>query len=739
MQDNARCVAKFSPLALIIFANISHAAYSDTMVVTGSRTETAISDVASTMWVVDQESLERAVNSGLDLKNALGELIPGFDFGSDARTNYSQNLRGRSALVMIDGVSLNSTRSISRQLDSIDPFNIARVEVLSGATSVYGAGAAGGIINIITKKASSEELSVETKIGAKTGFNSSDDLTKQIALAVSGGSELIRGRASVAHSKSGAAYDANGDIIRPDITQTDMQFNETIDLMGTVEFTPDENQSLSVVTQYYNSEQDSEYSTYLGANLSGLTDSSQIETRKGLKLDKQPNTERVMVNAQYSHDNVLGQRLLAQAYYRDESLRFFPYPSLPRVTGSPFPGSVYPLYGASEQKTSIFGANLALIKSWDTLSVTYGFDASKESFEADQTIYDTVTSVSSGGMIFNPTQKLQRYPDIDSRYWALFNQVDWDVTDDWTVSGGFRYENIEHKVGDHVSVLQQHLYQLGLYGTTQPDSISGGKTDYDEWLFNVGSVYHLSEDMQVWGNFSQGFDVPDPARFFGQGRYDGPFGEGANLLSSTSVANTELQGVKTNSFELGWRMAQNDWNAQIAGYYSQSDKTVTYDRTTYAVQVADDDKRIYGLEGQVVYQLTNELYSGVQAHYVVSETKDDGKWIDLEAASASPSSGSAWIGYDNYEYGAELKVNSFISYEDDAGEKLESYTLTNLNAYYALPVGRINLGILNLLDRDYETIWSQRSQMLYGSSSPEAIYTHNGLGRTFTVNYSATF
>ena len=50
---------------------------------------------------------------------------------------------------MIDGVSLNSSRSISRQFDSIDPFNIERIEVLSGATSVYGAGATGGVINIV--------------------------------------------------------------------------------------------------------------------------------------------------------------------------------------------------------------------------------------------------------------------------------------------------------------------------------------------------------------------------------------------------------------------------------------------------------------------------------------------------------------------------------------------------------------------------------------------------------------
>lgn len=63
-------------------------------------------------------------------------------------------MRGRAIVVLIDGVRLNSSRTDSRQLDSIDPFNIAHIEVISGATSLYGGGSTGGLINIVTKKAS---------------------------------------------------------------------------------------------------------------------------------------------------------------------------------------------------------------------------------------------------------------------------------------------------------------------------------------------------------------------------------------------------------------------------------------------------------------------------------------------------------------------------------------------------------------------------------------------------------
>ncbi len=112
----------------------------DTMVVVGSRTPTEISQIPGAVWVIGQQELQDQIRAGADLKTALGKLVPGLDLAPQGRTNYGQNMRGRTAQVLIDGVSLNSSRGISRQFDSIDPFNIERVEVLSGASSLYGGG-----------------------------------------------------------------------------------------------------------------------------------------------------------------------------------------------------------------------------------------------------------------------------------------------------------------------------------------------------------------------------------------------------------------------------------------------------------------------------------------------------------------------------------------------------------------------------------------------------------------------
>jgi iron complex outermembrane receptor protein len=63
------------------------------------------------------------------------------------------NMRGRAIVVLIDGVRLNSSRTDSRQLDAIDPFNIEHIEVISGATSLYGGGSTGGLSTSSPKRA----------------------------------------------------------------------------------------------------------------------------------------------------------------------------------------------------------------------------------------------------------------------------------------------------------------------------------------------------------------------------------------------------------------------------------------------------------------------------------------------------------------------------------------------------------------------------------------------------------
>ncbi|MCZ7019467.1 TonB-dependent receptor domain-containing protein, partial [Salmonella enterica] len=78
--------------------------------------------------------------------------------------------------------------------------------------------------------------------------------------------------------------------------------------------------------------------------------------------------------------------------------------------------------------------------------------------------------------------------------------------DDWTLRGGIRREWIESEVSD--SIAYGEIVQTGNRAT-----LPGGTLKYDDTLYNLGAVYHLNENQDVFVNFSQGFSLPDIQRF----------------------------------------------------------------------------------------------------------------------------------------------------------------------------------------------------------------------------------
>jgi len=701
----------------------------ETLVVAASRANHSITDMAQTTWVIEQGEIEQQVRGGKELKEVLAQLIPGMDVSSQGRTNYGMNMRGRSMMVMVDGVRLNSSRSDSRQLDSIDPFNIERIEVISGATSLYGGGSTGGLINIVTKKGQTG-TQVEFQTGMKSGFNSHNDRDENIAAAVSGGDEKASGRVSVAYQRYGGWYDGKGNEVIIDNTQTGLQYSDRLDLMGTGTINIDETQQLQLTTQYYKSQSDGKHGLYLGENFSAVTGAGNAYNQGNLDSDRLPGTERHLINLQYANTDFWGQDLVAQIYYRDESLSFYPFPTLSA-------GKVTSI-GASQQKTDFYGGKLTInSKPLDDLTLTWGIDAEHESFNANQQFFDLAQAAASGGMKLDNAYNVGRYPGYSITNVAPFLQSSYDIAA-ITLSGGVRYQYTENKVEDFIGYAQQQAIASGK--ATSADAVPGGKKDYNNLLFNAGILGHLTERQQLWFNFSQGFELPDLAKYYGSGTYQLNNGH-YNLLNSVNVNNSKLDGIKVDSYELGWRFIGDNLRTQIAGYYSLSDKTISINKSDMTINIDDDKRRIYGVEGQVDYFFDDgEWSTGANFNAIKSETRVDGQWKKLTVDSASPSKVSAWLGWAPGDWTLRLQSTQTFSLSDEAGKKIDGYNTVDLLGSYALPVGKLSFSVENLLDEDYTTAWGQRAPGLYSPTYGAAgLYTYKGRGRTFGLNYSVLF
>lgn len=707
----------------------------ESVIIVSSRAPKHITDIPGTVWVINETQLQQQIKAGATLKEALGILIPSLDIGNQGRTNYAQNMRGRNVLVMLNGVSLNSARATSRQFDAIDPFNIERIEVLSGASAVYGGDATGGIINIITKKATSKKPAFETWVGAKSGLNNSDDHDVVIAQSIEGGNDFVKGRIGVAYSQNAGAFDANKDQVITDVKQSDFQYGEGVDVLGSFDFKLSDNQDINLDVQHYVSKVRNDKWLFYGVDYAGLKNPDLITVKGGAYSDIVPSTTRSMVNLQYNLRNILGgQNLMVQAFGRTEKVDFGAsfaegVPSTPTI--------VIPRFLSSLRiDTDVYGLKAVLYKKWKTISLTYGVDADQDKLDNDQSVYNPQISSESGGLVNRIDGFVGRYPKTEITNVSGFVQADWDVLDKLTLSGGIRQQYTNVELGDFAGFKEQMYMHFG-YGNSI-DLIKGGQSNYDVTLFNGSALYKFNKKQQVWFNFSQGFAVPDAAKTYGFGKYQ-LNGNHWDLVNSININESPLSGVKTDQLELGFRYFSTEgFYAQGSAFYAISNKTLAIDKTAFAISLLDQKLRNIGFEGALGYRMQNGLELGGNVLLMASETetKKDG-WQNQTVYYNNPSKFTAFVGWNKKIFSARLQGQHSMNYTDLAHNKINGFTLVDLMGDVKLPMGVLNFGIQNLFNRDYTTIWGQRSVFFYGA--PQKAYGYLGRGRTFSLAYSIKY
>lgn len=109
--------------------------------------------------------------------------------------------------------------------------------------------------------------------------------------------------------------------------------------------------------------------------------------------------------------------------------------------------------------------------------------------------FDLQQSLASGGLHNESIYTTGRYPGYSISNVAPFLQSSYDLNDIFTISGGVRYQWTENRVDDFVGYAQQQDIANGK--ARSADAIKGGKTDYDNFLFNAGIVAHLTERQQT--------------------------------------------------------------------------------------------------------------------------------------------------------------------------------------------------------------------------------------------------
>jgi vitamin B12 transporter len=187
-----------------------------------------LSEVGSSVTVVTGEQLrDRQVRTAAEALQSL----PGVHVSSNSTPASVTEVRIRGAennhtLVLVDGVPANDPTSGAYDFSDLSTADIERIEVIRGAQSViYGSGAVGGVINIITRSGRGPaRVTIATEVGS---FG-----TREIALAARGGSERVWGALTYNARKS------DGFNIAPVGSERDRSELETFAFRGGVQVMP---------------------------------------------------------------------------------------------------------------------------------------------------------------------------------------------------------------------------------------------------------------------------------------------------------------------------------------------------------------------------------------------------------------------------------------------------------------------------------------------------------------------
>ncbi len=163
-------------LAPVLAATAEEVKKLDPVVVTATKIETPAAELGSSVTVVTEEELKTYHYATLD--DAV-RAVPGLEVrrsGSVGKTT-SITIRGANAnqvQVLVDGVRVKSPTTGQAELSDISPELIERIEVIRGPQStLYGADAIGGVVNIITKKGKGPfSASVQQEAGNYDTLNS---------------------------------------------------------------------------------------------------------------------------------------------------------------------------------------------------------------------------------------------------------------------------------------------------------------------------------------------------------------------------------------------------------------------------------------------------------------------------------------------------------------------------------------------------------------------------------------
>ena len=677
------------------------------IIVSGSRVIESIDEVPASITVISQRQIEEHLKVNPELQSLLAQMVPGLAPDTGSSSNTGQSLRGRAPLVMIDGVPQSTPlRNGSLGIKTIDPSALARIEVIKGATSVYGNGASGGIINYITKQATTQD-SHKGQISLSSRFSAvktEESAGARVSAAVNGKAGNFDYLLTASYEENGVQRDAEGDILGLQYGLSDAETQNYFTKLG-YEF--DDEKRLQFSYNYFSSQQKTDLGDVAG-DINQGEKTYAIHVPEALQKQGKPQgpdgNENITVK--YTDSNIFTNTAMTlDVYSQDIENVFFFSPNLAN------PDEGYD-GGQSIIRSEKRGARATFntIADFDGVEATfiYGVDA----------LQDTTSQPLVDGRVWVPEM------DMDSI--AGFLQTKWVIQDDIIVKAGVRRESIDLTVDDYETLkLCRTATQCSV-----PLQVKGDTIDYDATTYNVAIKYNWKDVFSPFINYSQGSDIADIGRLLR-----------AATVDDIGLIQTEASII--DNYEAGFTSLFENVRIEVAAYRSTSELGTTnqFNAVTGVYEPVRAPQEIWGYEGLVDYRVSDTL--GIVATYSYVEGKNTEADIYLGSRQISPpkatvnvnwrplDSMSLTVSYLHVGDRKRFAPNADGEYVGDQGP-VSSYNIFNVSGKYQFADNwNAFMGIENLFNSDYYPARAQ--SYTYGG------YNIKGLGTTATLGVTWSF
>ncbi|MDH6251510.1 iron complex outermembrane receptor protein [Chryseobacterium sp. H1D6B] len=672
------------------------------VVLTASRKKENSKEVPSSITIVNEKQIQSQLTVNSDITSILQYTVPSLATNSGQTSNTGQTLRGRQVLVLIDGIPQSTPlRNGARDLRVIDPSVIERIEVIKGASSIYGNGADGGIINYITKRSRSDKnISGVSQLGF-TGQRYGGTLGVRASQLLSGKiTDKFDYVVSLAYERTGYMKDADGVNLSPTYSPAKMDNYNGMVKLG---YNLNDNQRIEVSYIGYASKSDLDLGLKTGKY--GITPT--IGEGRGLNLETTPQGTPRNHNYKVSYDNknlFKGTALNVNLYYQD-------FRTVYGYSDTFLNGGQSNVI--SQKKGARLNFDTQLWKAENSQAeVIYGLDVLN-----DQTV-----------------QKLEdgRYwtPDMNMTNIAPFALIKIDLLKKLTIKGGVRYENMNVKVGDFNT-----LSTLKSDGTfTKSIFVTGGDLKYNAFVGNIGIRYNIDPSINLFGSFSQAYSINELGRIL-------------RTSTADTINNLETKPIIVNNYEFGATGQLSNWvNYEITSYVSTSKLGATFIQSPdRALTIQRAPEIVYGVEGFLHFTPAKWINFGGSYSWMegITSLKDDGDYSSkINNSRISAPKVLAYVQVRPIQ-SLSVGIDMLQAFKQDRfdpnsktglyayGEgKVPAYTVFNLKSSYDVNKSwKLSLGVENLFNKLYQPAiawWAARDSDFTNSL---------GMRGTFMIEY----